>query len=137
MNAETLRKLNESGFESTRNFSFPHDLIDDPSLCLSEKRAILAEWASDACAIESFPTLRLLPGTTFPVTLSSIIDALVRLDDGSERKDSCVVTRLRPSYRQMSRLQGRRQNENSVAYQFARDREFTTANAQHASVQAN
>ncbi len=78
MNLDILRKLRQS--EATRNFSFPHELIDDPSLNMSQKREILAEWASDACAIESFPTLRLLPGTTFPVTLSAIMDALARLD---------------------------------------------------------
>jgi len=79
MNLDALRKLRET--DATRTFSFPHELIDDPSLNASQKREILAEWASDACAIESFPTLRLLPGTTFPVTLSAIMDALARLDD--------------------------------------------------------
>lgn len=79
MNLDALRKLRET--DATRAFSFPHELIDDPSLNASQKREILAEWASDASAIESFPTLRLLPGTTFPVTLSAIMDALARLDD--------------------------------------------------------
>jgi hypothetical protein len=81
MNAETVRNLSKIGIDARRTFSFPHELIDDPSLNFSQKREILAEWASDACAIESFPTLRLLPGTTFPVTLSSIMDALTSLDD--------------------------------------------------------
>ena len=31
-------------------------------------------------AVESFPTLRHLPGTPFPVTFSSIMDARLRLD---------------------------------------------------------
>lgn len=61
-------------------FSFPHEVADDPSLSLSEKRAILSEWASDACAVESFPTLRWLPGTTFPVTFSAVMDARDWLD---------------------------------------------------------
>jgi hypothetical protein len=78
MNLDTLRTLRET--DATRTFSLPHELIDDPSLNASQKREILAEWASDACAIESFPTLRLLPGTTFPVTLSAIMDALASLD---------------------------------------------------------
>jgi hypothetical protein len=64
-----------------RNFAFPHEVIDDPSLSFVEKRAILSEWASDRSAVESFPTLRLLPGTTLPVTYSSIMDARHRLDD--------------------------------------------------------
>jgi len=62
-----------------RHFSFPHEVVDDPSLSVAEKRAILAEWA-DASAIESFPTLRLLPGTSFPVTFSSVMDARDQLD---------------------------------------------------------
>jgi hypothetical protein len=80
MNVEAIRKLNEIGTDAKRTFSFPHELVDDPSLNASQKRALLAEWASDACAIESFPTLRLLPGTTFPVTFSSIMDAMAQLD---------------------------------------------------------
>lgn len=63
-----------------RSFSFPHEVIADPSLSHGEKRAILAEWASDACAVESFPTLRWLPGTTFPVTFSAVMDARQILD---------------------------------------------------------
>jgi hypothetical protein len=63
-----------------RSFSFPHEVVDDPSLGLGEKRSILSEWASDACAVESFPTLRWLPGTTFPVTFSAIMDAREWLD---------------------------------------------------------
>src|ERR1700733_4787301 len=64
-----------------RCFSVPYEVLDDPSLNHSEKRAILAEWASDACAVESFPALRRLSGTNFPVTLSSIMDAMAQLDE--------------------------------------------------------
>jgi hypothetical protein len=78
MNLDTLRKLRET--DATRTFSLPHELIDDPALSRTQKREILAEWASDASAIESFPALRLLQGTTFPVTLSAIRDALATLD---------------------------------------------------------
>jgi hypothetical protein len=78
MNLDTLRKLRET--DATRTFSLPQELIDDPALSRTRKREILAEWASDASAIESFPALRLLPGTTFPVTLSAIRDALATLD---------------------------------------------------------
>jgi hypothetical protein len=80
-----------------RSFTFPHEVVDDPSLGLSQKRAILSEWASDACAIESFPVLRLLPGTNFPVTFSSIMDARSYLDrkygEGQcgARLENCVV----------------------------------------------
>ncbi len=47
---------------------------------MDEKRAILSAWASDEHAVESFPTLRHLPGTPFPVTFSSITDARSALD---------------------------------------------------------
>ncbi len=63
-----------------RSFSFPHEVVEDPSLSTSEKREVLAEWASDACAVESIPILRWLPGTTFPVTYSAIVDARQALD---------------------------------------------------------
>jgi hypothetical protein len=63
-----------------RPYSFPHEVVEDQSLNMSEKRAILSEWASDACAVESFPTLRLLPGTSFPVTYSAIMDAREQLE---------------------------------------------------------
>lgn len=67
-------------YRAKRTFSFPHEVADDPSLSLAQKRAILSEWASDACAVPSFPMLRILPGTSFPVTFSSIMDARLHLD---------------------------------------------------------
>jgi len=63
-----------------RRFAFPHEVVEDPSLSIAEKRAILSEWASDASAVESFPTLRLLPGTSFPVTFACVMDARDQLD---------------------------------------------------------
>jgi hypothetical protein len=87
---ELTTKQNAKGIATprTRSFSFPHEVIDDPSFSPSEKRAILCEWASDACAVESFPTLRLLPGTTFPVTFSAVMDALAQLDRVTARHTS-------------------------------------------------
>jgi len=61
-------------------FSYPHQLVSDPNRDPEEKRAILATWASDVHAVESLPTLRHLPGTPYPVTFSSIMDAMARLD---------------------------------------------------------
>jgi len=49
-------------------------------LDLDGKRAVLAAWASDEHAVESLPTLRHLPGTPFPVTFSSVMDARIALD---------------------------------------------------------
>ena len=56
------------GRDRVRTFALPGEVLEDPSLSVAEKRAILAEWASDLSAVESYPALRLLPGTTFPVT---------------------------------------------------------------------
>ncbi len=80
MNDKTFNVLYERAQGPARHFAFPHEVVDDPSFSAKEKRAILCEWASDACAVPSFPILRLLPGTTFPVTFSSVMDALAQLD---------------------------------------------------------
>jgi hypothetical protein len=68
-------------------FSYPHQLLTDATLNLDDKRAILAAWASDEHAVESLPTLRHLPGTPFPVTFSSIMDARIALDNMSGVND--------------------------------------------------
>ena len=34
------------------------DVVNDPDMTVQEKRAILASWASDACAVEAAPDLR-------------------------------------------------------------------------------
>jgi hypothetical protein len=70
-------------------FSLPQEVVDDPSLSATEKRAILCEWASDACAVPSFPALRLLPGSTFPVTFSAVMAALRQLDDIGDADTYC------------------------------------------------
>jgi hypothetical protein len=60
-------------------FAQPTDVVDDPDLTLSEKRAILSAWASDACAIEAAPALRCAPGHA-PVQFDDIVDVLRLLD---------------------------------------------------------
>jgi len=48
-------------------FDRPADVVKDPDLTLSEKRAILASWASDACASKPWkadPGRRRTPGYT-------------------------------------------------------------------------
>jgi len=60
-------------------FGHPSEVVDDPDLTLNEKRAILASWASDACAVEAAPELRSAPhGST--VRFDDIMDALRILD---------------------------------------------------------
>jgi hypothetical protein len=61
--------------------SHPSDVVNDPDLTLNEKRAILASWASDACAIESVPTLRRAPTQGGkPVAFDDVMEALRALD---------------------------------------------------------
>ena len=63
----------------SRVFQRPADVVNDPDLSLNEKRAILASWASDACAVEAAPALRKAPsGRT--VQFDEIMDALRSLD---------------------------------------------------------
>jgi hypothetical protein len=61
-------------------FEHPRHVVEDPDLTLNEKRAILASWASDACAIEAAPALRQAPGTAQPVRFDDVMDALRALD---------------------------------------------------------
>src|SRR4029450_11551078 len=60
-------------------FTHPSEVVNDPDLTLNEKRAILASWASDACAIEAAPELRSVPRGK-PVRFDDTIDALKPLD---------------------------------------------------------
>jgi hypothetical protein len=62
-----------------RAFTHPSDVVRDPDLTLNEKRAILASWASDACALEAAPALREIPGGK-RVRFDEIMDALRDLD---------------------------------------------------------
>jgi hypothetical protein len=59
-------------------FNHPSEVVKDPDLTLNEKRAILASWASDACAIEAAPELR--TGPKAPVRFDDIMEALRTLD---------------------------------------------------------
>ena len=61
-----------------RAFGHPSEIVNDPDFTLNEKRAILASWASDACAIEAAPDLR--AGPKSPVRFDDIMDALRTLD---------------------------------------------------------
>jgi hypothetical protein len=60
-------------------FGHPSEIVNDPDLTINEKRAILASWASDACAIEAAPNLRAGPRGS-PVHFDEIMEALRTLD---------------------------------------------------------
>ena len=62
-------------------FAQPADVVRDPDLTLNEKRAILASWASDACAIEAAPALRQPPGAARPVSFDDVMDGFGHLHD--------------------------------------------------------
>ena len=61
-------------------FNYPHEVVGDSNLNADEKREVLSAWASDRHAVDSSPSLRHLPGTPFPVTFASIMDARAQLD---------------------------------------------------------
>jgi hypothetical protein len=83
--AFTTDERDDDGFDvnallhPAQAFAHPSDVVNDSDLTLSEKRAILASWASDACAVEANPDLRRAPGS-IPVCFDDILDALRTLD---------------------------------------------------------
>ena len=82
--------MNESTLESTSllipDFVHPCEVLHNRSLPLAKKRAILSLWASDACAVESRPGFRWLPGTPGPILFDHIIKALRAIDDEVDTK---------------------------------------------------
>lgn len=60
-------------------FGTPMDVVRDPDMTVQEKRAILASWASDACAVEAAPDLRRPPSAPL-VHFDDIMGALKALD---------------------------------------------------------
>jgi hypothetical protein len=78
-----------------RAFAHPRDVLADPDLTTNEKRAVLASWASDACAIEAAPALRNSPSGP-PVAFDDIIDALRTLDAEARRQPRPI-----PHYRRV------------------------------------
>jgi hypothetical protein len=83
-------------------FEHPANIVSDPDLTLSEKRAILASWASDACAVEAAPALRHPPGAGRIVQFDDIMDALRLLD----RQETSY--KPKPRYRQILAERGPR-----------------------------
>ena len=67
-------------------FEHPRDVVGDPDLTLNEQRAILASWASDACAVA--PALRCAPGTAAPVPV----------DESSRRCARSTSRQTRPTH---------------------------------------
>src|SRR5437764_12201972 len=72
-------------------FGNPMEIVKDPDLTTQEKRAILASWASDACAVESASDLRQPPAAP-PVRFEEVMDALMSCD-GDLTEQPCDLSR--------------------------------------------
>ena len=86
-------------FHPGATFDHPKDVVSDPTLSLSEKRAILASWASDASAVASCPALRAPRDLRRPVSVDDILDALCELDRGPSEPPGGVSVRRRSTSR--------------------------------------
>ena len=89
--------------QPARFFRHPSDVVRDSMLTLAEKRAVLASWASDACAIESMPALRQMPGSNYVVRFDDVIDALQALDENAANQDSRRIEGSQPRGRDRNR----------------------------------
>ena len=85
-------------------FEHPSDVVNDPDLSLNEKRAMLAAWASDACAVEAAPALRKGRNGRV-VAFDEIMDALRALD--REISKASTAPRNRPEIAVRNRRNGR------------------------------
>jgi hypothetical protein len=61
-------------------FTHPHQVLGHALLSRGAKRALLAEWASDACSVEGRPGWRQIPGSGAVVVIDDVLDALRALD---------------------------------------------------------
>jgi hypothetical protein len=77
--------------QKSQTFTHPQEVLDDRELALSDKRALLASWASDALAIENSPSLRQLSSGAI-VRVDDIIAALRSLDLSEPRRRELVWT---------------------------------------------
>ena len=73
--------LNGSCGSKVMDYVHPNEVVQDERLSMIEKRTLLCAWASDACAVESRPGFRWLPGTPGPILVDNIFRALRALDD--------------------------------------------------------
>ena len=92
LTAEQLRRL----LRPAIGFNRPADVVKDPDLSISEKRAILSSWASDSCAVEGKPYLRWMVGSDDPVPLSEVLEARARLDRVAAEAAGKARRRSRP-----------------------------------------
>lgn len=91
-------------------FGHPSEVLSDPDLTTNEKRAILASWASDACAIEAAPELRSNPQGAL-VRFDDIMDALRELDRQAGTLNDSELYRRTLRRRAIFRRGNAKQNE--------------------------
>jgi hypothetical protein len=66
-------------------------VVYDADLTLNEKRAILASWASDACAPEASPHLRCAPGGKQPVPFDDVMELCERWTKRSTQRTARII----------------------------------------------
>ncbi|KQT52344.1 hypothetical protein ASG43_19990 [Aureimonas sp. Leaf454] len=75
-------------------FNHPDQVLADGSMTKSEKRVLLASWASDRHAVENAPALRRINSGAF-VTIDEILGAMATLDAADEGAEPERPPRLR------------------------------------------
>jgi hypothetical protein len=96
----------ESLLHPAQAFEHPSNVVTDPDLTLNEKRAILASWASDACAVEAIPSLRYAPGGKKPVSFDDVMEALRALDNQARHTEIPARYRRRLQRDRLSKRSG-------------------------------
>jgi hypothetical protein len=71
-------------------FAHPSEVLSNAVLSATEKRCVLAAWASDAFAVEGSPWMRQLPGSADPVPVAHILKALRDLDEDGDDPPPCA-----------------------------------------------
>jgi hypothetical protein len=93
MSDEMIHVGKSGGLREIHAFAHPADILNDPQLRVSEKREMLAWWASDARGVESAPGLRRGPSGAV-VSLDDIMTALKSLDWTAEETTAAADTRF-------------------------------------------
>jgi hypothetical protein len=70
-----------------QDYAHPREVLSDDRLDAEDQRSILCFWASDACAVESRPGFRWLPGTPGPISFDHVIAALQALDQSQRGRE--------------------------------------------------
>lgn len=86
----------KAGNAASQMLGHPNDVLGYPGMSATEKRALLASWASDARAVPGVPMLRQLDNGSI-VTVDDILSALKALD--RQQHDDKGTSRHRTPWR--------------------------------------